>query len=204
MGLDPPVAGEIVEEAGGYSLWELADAQPLATTSGGEVRHADDLGQALELATAPGFDPSAVTIVGRAIGATSPVDVRPVAATVEARSPTEIRLRLDPPGGGVLTVRNAYEAGWSATADGRPADTLPVDGFLQGVLLPSSTSEVVLTYHDDSVMLGLALGSALWAVLLAAPFLALFFERRHPSRRPVAGKTTPGRSTRSLPPPPAA
>ena len=57
-GLDAPVAGEIVEEAGGYSLWELADAQPLATTSGAEVRHADDIQQALELATAPGFDPS--------------------------------------------------------------------------------------------------------------------------------------------------
>ena len=91
--------------------------------------------------------------------------------------------------GGVLTVRNAYEAGWSATADGRPADTLPVDGFLQGVVLPSSTSEVVLTYHDDSVMLGLALGAALWSALLAAPFLALFFERR-PSR-PAAGRDAP-------------
>jgi hypothetical protein len=203
-GLDAPVAGEIVEEAGGYSLWELADAQPLATTSGDEVRHADDIQQALELVTAPGFDPSAVTIVGRAIGVTSPVDLRPVAATVEARSPTEIRIRLDPPVGGVLTVRNAYEAGWSATADGRPAGTLPVDGFLQGVVLPSSTSEVVLTYHDDSVMLGLALGAALWSVLLAAPFLALYFERRHSNGRRPAGRTTPGRSTRSRPQPPAA
>jgi hypothetical protein len=203
-GLDAPVAGEIVEEAGSYSLWELADAQPLATTSGAEVRHADDLRQALELVTAPGFDPSTVTIVGRAIGVTSPVGPRPVAAMVEARSPTEIRLRLDPSVGGVLTVRNAYEAGWSATTDGRPADTLPVDGFLQGVVLPSNTSEVVLTYHDDSVMLGLALGAALWSALLAAPFLALFFERRPSSGRPAAGNTTSLRSTRSLPQPPAA
>jgi hypothetical protein len=203
-GLEAPVAGEIVEEAGGYSLWELADAQPLATASGAGVRQADDTRQALEFVTAPGFDPSKVTIAERSIGVPSPVDPRPLAATIEAHSPTEIRIRLDPPGGGVLTVRNAYESGWGATADGRTADTLPVDGFLQGVLLPPSTREVVLTYHDHSVMLGLALGAGLWSVLLAMPFLALFFERRPSSRRPAAGRTTSERSTRSLPQPPAA
>ena len=176
-GIASPAAGEIVEEAGGYSLWELADAQPLATTSGAEVEHADGIRRALELATAPGFDPSAVTIVERSIGVAPPVD-RPVAATVQDRSPTEIRIRLDPPGSGVLTIRNAYEAGWRATADGRAADTLPVDGFLQGVLLPTGTREVVLTYHDDSVLLGLALGAVLWSALLAAPLVALALERR--------------------------
>jgi hypothetical protein len=176
-GIASPVAGEIVEEAGGYSLWELADAQPLATMSGAEVEHADGIRRALELATAPGFDPSAVTIVERSIGVAPPVD-RPVAATVQDRSPTEIRIRLDPPGSGVLTIRNAYEAGWRATADGRAADTLPVDGFLQGVLLPTGTREVVLTYHDDSVLLGLALGAVLWSALLAAPLVALALERR--------------------------
>ena len=176
-GIASPVAGEIVEEAGGYSLWELADAQPLATTSGAEVEHADGIRRALELATAPGFDPSAVTIVERSIGVAPPID-RPVSATVQDRSPTEIRIRLDPPGSGVLTIRNAYEAGWRATADGRAADTLPVDGFLQGVLLPTGTREVVLTYHDDSVLLGLALGAVLWSALLAAPLVALALERR--------------------------
>ena len=94
-------------------------AQPLATSSGGGVRYADDLQHALDLITAPGFDPSTVTIVERSIGVTPPLDLRPVAPTVEARSPTEIRIRMDPPGGGVLTIRNAYEAGWRAVADGR-------------------------------------------------------------------------------------
>jgi hypothetical protein len=180
-GLTAPVAGEIVVEADGYSLWELADAQPLATTSGAEVRKADGIQQALELATAPGFDPSAVTIVERSIRVASSDDLGFVAATVEARSPTEIRIRLDPPGGGVLTVRNAYEAGWRATADGHDAETLPVDGFLQGVLLPTDTREVALTYHDDSVMLGLALGAVIWSVLLAAPLVWLALERRSTS-----------------------
>ena len=183
-GLAAPVPGEIVEEAGGFSLWELADAQPLATTSGVEVARADGIREALELATAPGFDPSSVTIVERSIGVTPPFD-RPVVTKIRTHSPTEIRIHLDPPGNGVLTVRNAYEAGWRATADGRRAETLPVDGFLQGVLLSTSTSEVVLTYHDDSVMLGLALGAALWSALLAAPLVALALERRSRSEEPT-------------------
>ena len=203
-GLEPPVEGEIVEEAGGYSLWELDDAQPLATTSGGEVRYADDIQQALDLVTAPGFDPSTVTIAERSIGATPLADLQPAAATVEARSPTEISIRMDPSVGGVLTVRNAYEAGWRATADGRVADTLPVDGFLQGVVLPSGTREVLLTYHDDAVMLGLALGAAIWSILLAAPFIALLLERRSASGRGASGRAASGRPTRSLPRPPAA
>lgn len=163
------------------------------------MKHADNIQQALDLVTAPGFDPTTVTIAERSIGATPPVDLRPVATTVEAISPTELRIRMDPPGGGVLTLRNAYEAGWRATADGRVADTLPVDGFLQGVVLPSSTREVLLTYHDDAVMLGLTLGAAIWSILLAAPLIALLLERRSASER-----LAPGRPTRSLPRPPGA
>jgi hypothetical protein len=196
-GLEPPVAGTVVEEADGYSLWELADAQPLATTSGAEVRDVTDVRQALALVGAPGFDPSMETIVEWSIEVTPPVNLRPTEGTLELVSPTELRIRLDRPAAGVLTIRNAYDAGWRATVDGRPADTLPVDAFLQGVSLPSDASEVVLTYHDDAVMLGLALGAAIWAVLLAAPFLALGTERR------AAPRPAP-RPTRSRPQPPVA
>jgi len=163
------------------------------------VEHVDGVRHALELVTDPGFDPSKSAIVERAVNVTSPAEMRAVEGKIVSSSPTEIRIRLSPPTAGLLTIRNAYEAGWRATADGQDADTLPVDGFLQGVLLPSSTREVVLTYHDDSVMLGLALGAAVWSVLLAAPILALLFERRPASRRAASR-----RSTRSLPQTPAA
>jgi hypothetical protein len=186
-GLEAPVAGRIVEEADGYSLWELADAQPLATTNGDAVEYADGLRQALQLATAPGFDPSKTPVLERAVNVPLPAEVRTVDGQIVLASPTEIRIRLDPPAAGLLTIRNAYEAGWRATADGRSAETIPVDGFLEGVVLPTATRMVVLTYHDDSVMLGLALGAALWSVLLAAPFLALLFERRSVSRRGALG-----------------
>ncbi|MGH2681354.1 MAG: hypothetical protein ACRDG8_12915 [Actinomycetota bacterium] len=188
-GLDPPVDGRVVEEADGYSLWELGDAQPMATGTG-LVEHARDVREALTMVTAAGFDPAESVVVEdpdvvTATGS-SPFD----AAVVEA-SPTELSLRLGPSSGGVLTVRNAFDPGWRAEVNGRPARTIPVDGFLQGVVVRGTAArEVVLTYHDDAVMLGLALGTGIWSVLLAAPLVALAAERRPTRlrpRRPVAG-----------------
>jgi hypothetical protein len=64
-----------------------------------------------------------------------------------------------------------------------------VVGFLQGLLLRGERTEVTLTYHDDAVIAGLGLGAAVWAALLAAPFIALALERRRarPPRPPPPG-----------------
>ncbi len=177
-GLSPPVPGRTVEEAEGYSLWELDDREPLATGTD-HVEYARDVREALAMATAPAFDPAGTAIVEdpdvhAAIGGSVPWSAR-----VLARSASELRLRLAPPDGGVLTIRNAFDPGWRAEIDGRPARTIAVDGFLQGVLVTGDgRREVALTYHDDAVMVGLALGAAVWLVLLAAPLLALAAERR--------------------------
>ncbi len=185
-GVAPPIDGRLVEEADGYSLWELADRQPLATVSD-QAEFVDGIPAAMEAITEPGFDPSeqvvidlptdVFTCVGDCVSPDAPTITRTLFAS-------ELSIQLPPQSEGVLTVRYAYDEGWRATADGRPAQTMPVDGFLQGVVLPSGTREVVLTYHDDAVMLGLALGAGIWSVLLAAPLLALAFERRR--RRPGA------------------
>jgi hypothetical protein len=180
-GVEPPVDGRVVEEAGGYSLWELEDSQPLATVTG-DVTTVAGVREALELVTSPGFDPSERAVVERSIGVSSSGDVPSLSPTTIEVSPTELRIRVDPAAAGLLTIRNAYERGWRATADGRPTETMPVDGFLQGVVLPAGTREVVLTYHDDAVRNGLVLGACAWIVLLATPLLALIAERRSARR----------------------
>jgi hypothetical protein len=192
-GLSPPVGGEIVEESDGYSLWELADRQPLA--SGTDlIAYARDARGALNTVTSPGFDPAETAVVEdpdlvRRVGEPERWDAR-----VVGRSATELRFLLAPHEGGVLTIRNAFDPGWRAEVDGTPAPTMPVDGFLQGVEVRGARArDVLLTYRDDAVVVGLALGGAVWAVLLAAPIVALSRERRA-SRRP----------TRPRPEPPAA
>jgi hypothetical protein len=194
-GIEPPLGGRVVEEADGYTLWELDDAQPLSTISH-VVDFVDDLPSAMDAITTSGFDPSEASVIELPSDVSTCVgDCPPTApATTTAISGSELVIRV-PSGGGVLTIRNAYEAGWRATVDGRAATTLPVDGFLQGVVLPSGAREVVLTYHDDAVMLGLALGGGIWLMLLSAPLVALAIERR----RREGGAAKPTR-----PPPPDA
>ena len=50
-----PVAGRVVEEADGYSLWELHDSQPLSTVTS-MVEFVDDLSSAMDEVTTSGFD----------------------------------------------------------------------------------------------------------------------------------------------------
>jgi hypothetical protein len=154
----------------------------------------------LEAATAPGFDPAETAVVEdpdlvAASGGSSSFD-----AEVVEDSATELRLRLGPSDGGVLTIRRAFDPGWRAEVDGRSARTVPVDGFLQGVVLGGTGDrEVVLTYHDDAVTLGLGLGAGIWAVLLAAPLAAVVVERGA-----ARGRSPRRRATRTRPPPPVA
>jgi hypothetical protein len=146
----------------------------------------------MDAITTSGFDPAEETVIELPSGAdifTCVGECSPgAAATTEVRSGSELVIGLPAMDGGILTVRNAYDAGWRAEVDGHPARTVPVDGFLQGVVLPPGSREAVLTYHDDPVMLGLALGAAIWLVLLAAPLIALAVERRAAS----GGAPTPG------------
>ncbi len=195
-GLASPVEGRVVERSDGYSLWELADRQPEATGTE-QVEHARNVQNALEMVTAPGFDPARVTVVEDpdVFGAVSEAQVWD--ARIVGRSPTELRIRLDPANGGVLTIRSAFDPGWRAEIDGHVARTLPVDGFLQGVIVAQeSPQEVVLTYHDDPVMMGLAFGAAVWGVLLAAPLLALALDRRARPRRTDPAGTGASRRVR--------
>jgi hypothetical protein len=184
-GVEAPLDGRVVEEADGYSLWELDDAQPLATMTH-RVEFVDGLQATMDAITRPGFDPSEQVVIEPHLEVFTCVGecVPNAAAPTTSLAASVVTIRLSPASEGILTVRDAYDPGWRATADGRPVETLPVDGFLQGVMLPSATGEVVLTYHDDAVMFGLSLGAGIWSVLLAAPFLAFAIERRT-TRRPA-------------------
>jgi hypothetical protein len=197
-GIEPTLPARIVARADRYALWELFEAQPLATVTD-DVLVVEDAAGAVAAVVTPGFDPARTVVIedpGPSAG--MPGERSFATATVQGTSLTRLVLRIDPAAGGMLTVRNAYDPGWRATVDGRPARTLPVDGFLQGVLLGDRpSSEVVLTYHDDAVVLGLALGAVVWAGLLTAPVVARAVasarERRatRPRREPLAVAAPP-------------
>ena len=191
-GIAPPLPARVAARADRYVLWELFEAQPPATVTD-DVVPVDDVTGALETVTAAGFDPARQVVVE---GRDAPGDGRGSFAigVMDERSPTELVVRLPASARGILTLRNAYDPGWVATADGQPARTLPVDGLLQGVELPADGArEVILTYRDGAVTLGLALGAAAWLVLLGGPFVALVTERgrRATDRRRRATRLRP-------------
>ena len=191
-GIDLPVGGRVVEEADGYSLWELTDAQPLATLTD-RIEVVRGVDEAMDAVTTGGFDPLEEAVVERPDVFTCVGECRtPVAATSTRISATELRIELPPWDGGILTVRNAFDPGWQTEVDGRPAETLVVNGFLQGVLLGEGAAEVVLRYHDDAVIAGLWIGAVVWTLLLAAPFVARAVERRGARVRDGVTPARPG------------
>jgi uncharacterized membrane protein YfhO len=91
----------------------------------------------------------------------------------------------------VVVVRNAWDGGWSATVDGRPAPVLRADYFLQGVAIPAGKHEIRLTYRDPMIGRGLALSALAWLGWLAGLAGAVIGERRR--AKPVSGPgETPG------------
>ena len=104
-------------------------------------------------------------------------------------TPEDVRVTVDTSTPALVVVRNSYDAGWSATVDGRPAPLLATDYLVQGVAVPAGRHEVRLVYRDDGVMWGMRLGLLVWVILLASIPAALFLERRSRRRRdrPAAG-----------------
>jgi hypothetical protein len=184
-GVPAPVEGAVVASAEGYDLVEVAAAPPRASVVPGWRVLSDT--DALRAVRSTGFDPARVAVLeaepfpGR--------DLRPGTtagtATYREVAPGDVRLRVEAPGPSILLVRNAYDADWTATVDGRAARVLPTDAFLQGVPVGPGTHEVRLVYRNPAIGIGLwvsAIAIGGWIVAIA---VAILRERRS-RRRAVA------------------
>ena len=70
-------------------------------------------------------------------------------------------------GKGLLIHSANWTRGWRAWVDGKPAPVVPVNGFLQGVPVPSGEHYVVLEYTPVSFWLGVGVAGLSLMVLLA-------------------------------------
>ena len=113
-----------------------------------------------------------------AVGASAP-DVQVVRWAADQR---EVRL---PQGAGAsgayLVVHENFNEGWLASASGHGLKAVRVDGWQQGWVLPTGTTDVQLTFAPDQTYRGaLAVGGLLLLLLLALALAAV--------RRPDAGQ----------------
>jgi hypothetical protein len=96
-----------------------------------------------------------------------PRPLSPVAARVQIVNYEDdfYRIRYSAAGETLLRIAVPYFPGWSALIDGRPADVLPVDYALSGVVVPAGDHELTLRYRSRGFTLGAAL-SGITAIMI--------------------------------------
>ncbi len=186
--LPPGLSGRTVETEGAYRLVEIEGSQPrVSVVPDWDV--VPDAVAALEVVTAAGFDPASNAVVETDPGIEPVPGGSPGSASYSEGRPEEIVVRVDAPVPSIVVVRNAWDEGWSATVDGRPAPVLPTDLLLQGVAVPAGTHEVRLVYGEPSLARGLLGSAVVWLLFLGVLGWILVRSRR---AQTSAGRASPG------------
>jgi hypothetical protein len=188
-GLAQPLPGDVVARAGGFDLIELRFASPRVTVHDSwSVAASRD--EALAQVTRPDFDPGSGVVLESDPGISPQLfgPSFPREGTFHETTPEDVRIQVDAAYPSIVLVRTAYDPGWSATVDGRPAQVLPADGLLLGIPVEAGPHRIRLTYHDPDVTRGLQAGLIVWLGLAVAYLVALIRERR---RRPDPAQLPP-------------
>jgi hypothetical protein len=121
----------------------------------------------------PGWDPRRRAAV---VGLTAPVRGGPGRVRLLGARPGWERWQVVAPRGGFLRVGAAYDPGWTARIDGRPAPVLAADGPFRGVVVPPGRHEVAFRYRNRPAERGRLVAAAGLAALVA--LVALTVARR--------------------------
>jgi len=168
----------LYENPGALPRWFVPGSAVIVGRGGidGFLATMDDPGRvALFADEARGFAPSTLR------GAVRPVGVL-------AASPGSTALAL-PPGATLVATSIPALAGWRARADGRPAQTLTVDGAFLGVRVPPGTARLTLVYRPPGLAAGIA--AALASAAVSVALLAAAARRRARGRNRRSGLFSP-------------
>jgi len=179
VGLPPGLSGSVVASERGYDLYQVAGSEPRVSVVSRWTRVADGV-EALEAIRDGSFDPGRSAVVEGQPGFSAAGQPGELAgsATYRETVPQDVSITASATAPAVVVVRNAWDGGWSATVDGRPAPVLRTDYFLQGVPIPSGTHEIRLTYRDPMIGRGVALSALVWLGWLAGVASAVIVGRR--------------------------
>jgi hypothetical protein len=119
-------------------------------------------GDALAALLDPGFDPAAEVVLsgpgaGRAAAESRP---GPAAVRVVELRADRVRLEAELTAPGVVVLADAFDPGWRAWVDGRPAEVLTANVAFRGIAVPAGRHAVEMRYRPVSVALGLSLSAA--------------------------------------------
>jgi hypothetical protein len=197
QGVAPSVPGRVVTRSAGYDLVEVYGWEPRASTVPAWTV-AGSTAEAFDRILEPGFDPARTAVVEEEPGITPVPGAVPGDATYAESDPEHVHIQAVASAPSVVVVRNSYDEHWSATVDGRDAEVLPVDGFLQGVAVDAGRHRIELTFRDPAIGRGLAVSALAWLALTTALAACLVAERR---RRPLSLTRPEPATTRPRPSP---
>ncbi len=92
----------------------------------------------------------------------------PADATIVEWSADRSRIRAELPRDGWLVTVDAYDPGWRATVDGRPAEVVRANVAFRAVAVPAGRHVVALAFRPPSVLLGLGVSAAAALALAGA------------------------------------
>jgi len=117
----------------------------------------------------PGFDPRRAAVVEE--GGPPPAGASEAGGEVRllSRRPSRLELSTRAPGERVLVLFDAYERGWTARVDGRPAEIFRADAAFRGVRVPAGDHRVAFEYRPPGLWegIGLSAAGALGLILVA-------------------------------------
>lgn len=126
---------------------------------------------AVSAALDPARDPRRTVVLeeGEPLTAAAGASARAGSVRLASKSRSRIDLDARSPAEGILVLYNAFERGWSATVNGKPAPILRADAAFLGVRLPPGTHRVRFEYSPRGLREGVALALVgLLALALAA------------------------------------
>jgi hypothetical protein len=175
-GIDPPLEVTLVDREQGYDLVEVAGWQPRVSVVPNFRVVPSAVGASRTILPAS-FDPASLAVVERDPGIEPTPDAEPGTATYRETTPESVLIDVRATASSVVVVRTVYDDGWRATVDGEPAEVIPTDGLLQGVVVPAGDHELRLTYRDPAVTSGVRAGLIAWGSLALLALVALATER---------------------------
>lgn len=155
---------QVVEREAWFLLWER-QAPPLARMQY-EVDVVPDAGERVARlrATYPLLERAIVERPVEGLARPSaPPEVR-----VQEREQTRVRVSVRTTADGLLVLADPWYPQWRVRVDGRPAELLRVDHAFRGVRVPEGSHEVVFTYEDRAMRLGVGLAVATGLALAGA------------------------------------
>lgn len=176
-GVEAVPEGRVVASADDYDLVQVYGWEPRVSLVQMWTQ-VDRPADALEAVLDPRFDPAQMAYVEQDPGIRASPDPVPGSTAYQEVTSEDVRISVDTAAPALVVVRNGYDAGWSATVDGRSAPLLATDYLVQGVAVPAGRHEIRLVYRDDDVARGALAGLVVWFVLLTSIPAASLRERR--------------------------